>query len=368
MVTNDAARLAADANRLSRVALLDAGVPIVRLFSPEHGLSAAGDDGAPAPDGTDPRTGLPVVSLYGERLAPTRASLADLDLVLFDIPDVGARFYTYLWTLSHVMESCAQAGTPLVVLDRPNPLGGDLDAAEGPMLDEEHCASFVGRWAIPIRHSLTFGELARYWQRTRIRGLALHVVACDGWRRRHRWPSLSLPWVRTSPAMVSFDSALLYPGTCLFEGTTLGVGRGTNAPFRRIVAPWLRPEVVAAEVHDPTVRLSRGHVVPDQPPYAGVPCASLEIEVLDEGRVRPVALALSLLAAIMRTHRARFAWAPYPTAANPSGADHFARLAGPRDIAPFLEALGGAPSPSEIARWTDVGRWPDAVREMLLYA
>ena len=367
LVTNDAARLAADATRPSRVALRDAGVPIVRLFSPEHGLSATGDDGAPSPDGTDPHTGLPVVSLYGARLAPTPESLADLDLVLFDIPDVGARFYTYLWTLSHVMESCAHNGTPLVVLDRPNPLGGALDCAEGPLLDEICCASFVGRWTMPIRHSLTLGELARQWQRTRLPTLTLHVVACEGWGRHQQWPSLSLPWVSTSPAMVSFDSALLYPGTCLFEGTTLGVGRGTDAPFRRIVAPWLRPEIVAAEVCDPSVRLSCGEVTPRQPPYAGVPCTTLELEVVNTERIRPVAFALTLLATILRTHRAQFAWAAYPTAANPTGADHFARLVGRGDLAALLEALDGALSPAAVARWTDTGAWHTDVRRALLY-
>lgn len=367
LVTNDAARLASDSARCSREALVAAAVPIVRLFSPEHGLSATGADGAPAADGTDPATGLPVLSLYGTRLAPPAESIADLDLMLFDIPDVGARFYTYLWTLSHVMESCAATGTPLAILDRPNPLGGDLDCAEGPMLDEDCCASFVGRWAIPIRHALTLGELALHWQRTRLSRLSLHVVACDGWRRHQRWPSLGVPWVRTSPSMPSYDSALLYPGVCLFEGTTLSVGRGTDAPFRRIAAPWLRPDVVAGAVHDPVVRLSAARVTPEHAPYAGEACASLDIEVLDEDRVRPVALALSLLSAIIRTHRTDFAWASYPTAANPSGANHFARLAGRADLATVLETAHSPPSRGDFARWTNVGRWSDEVRPTLLY-
>ncbi|HEY9170955.1 MAG TPA: exo-beta-N-acetylmuramidase NamZ domain-containing protein, partial [Verrucomicrobiae bacterium] len=159
LVTNDAARTALDVRVRSRVALQGAGFKLIRLFSPEHGLGADTDDGAPVRDGFDPLTGLPVVSLYGNKLRPPRASLADLDAVVFDIPDIGARFYTYIWTLSHVLEACAEAGVPLVVLDRPNPLGGDLAAAEGPILDVARYGSFVGRAAIPIRHSLTAGEL-----------------------------------------------------------------------------------------------------------------------------------------------------------------------------------------------------------------
>lgn len=368
MVTNDAARLAGDSGRRSRVALLDAGVPIVRLFSPEHGLSASGADGAPAPDGTDPITGLPVVSLYGTRLAPPSQSLADLDLLLFDIPDVGARFYTYLWTLSHLMESCASTGIPLAILDRPNPLGGDLACAEGPMLDELSCSSFVGRWSIPVRHSLTLGELALHWRSTRVPNLRLHVVPCAEWQRRESWPSWRLPWVQPSPAIGAFESALLYPGLCLFEGTTLSVGRGTAAPFRRIAAPWLQPAVVAAEVRDECVQLSTGVVTPAHAPFAGQPCASLEIQVVDARRFRPVAFALSLLAAVIRTHRAHVAWAPYPTAANPTGANHFALLAGRGELASELERAVGAPSSSDLERWTDTATWSADVRASLIYS
>ncbi len=367
MVTNDAARLARDVSRLSRAALVDVGVPLVRLFSPEHGLSATGADGAPSPDGTDPVTGLPVVSLYGTRLSPPADSLADLDLVLFDVPDVGARFYTYLWTLSHLMEACASAGVPLAILDRPNPLGGDLAVAEGPMLDEGRCSSFVGRWAIPIRHSLTLAELARYWQRTRIPSLRLQVIPCAGWRRSERWPEWRRPWVQTSPAIAAYASALLYPGICLFEGTNLSVGRGTDAAFQRIAAPWLRPDAVALEVYDASVRLSEGAETPSHAPYAGVTCASLELEIVHEQRVRPVAFALSLLAAVIRTHRAHFDWAPYPTAANPTGADHFALLAGRHELSAELAALTTAPTPSDLSRWTDTGTWNADVRDALLY-
>ncbi|MBI5601416.1 MAG: DUF1343 domain-containing protein, partial [Gemmatimonadetes bacterium] len=238
LVTNDAARLAANAARHARAALIAAGIPVVRLFGPEHGLTAAAEDGAAVTDGTDPLTRLPVVSLYGARMRPDAASLRDLDAVLFDIPDVGARFYTYTWTLYHLMAACAQTGTRVLVLDRPNPLGGELPSAAGPILDLA-CRSFIGEDAIPIRHQLTLGELARYWQREQFSQVRLDVIACDGWTRAMRWPDTLLPWVPTSPAMPSFESAQLYTGTCLFEATNLSVGRGTEAPFQQVGAPWL---------------------------------------------------------------------------------------------------------------------------------
>ncbi|MCC6929846.1 MAG: DUF1343 domain-containing protein [Gemmatimonadaceae bacterium] len=374
LVTNEAARLADDAERRSRLALRDAGVALVRLFSPEHGLSAQGDDGAPMLDGIDAATGLPIVSLYGERFAPPDESLADLDVVLFDIPDVGARFYTYTWTLSHVLEACARTGTPLVVLDRPNPLGGELASAEGPLLDEATCASFVGRWAIPVRHSLTLGELANSWQQTRVRDARVGVVTCEGWRRDMSWPACGLPWVATSPAMPSFDSARLYPGLCLFEGTNLSVGRGTSTPFQLVAAPWLQPEVVIEALEGelpPGVRLRSARVVPGQPPHAGTACNALRVEPVDRdaaAAIRPVAVALQLMAAIARTHRDAFAWATYPTAANPTGGDHFARLAGTRRIAPLIDTPSLTVTRAMLEEWTATGDWTARVTSALLYS
>ena len=370
LVTNEAARLAGDAAVRSRVALLAAGVPIVRLFSPEHGLAAVGEDGAPMRDGVDATTGLPVVSLYGERFAPPAESLADLDLVLFDVPDVGARFYTYAWTLSHVLEACARAGTPLAVLDRPNPLGGVLAGAEGPMLDEATCASFIGRWSIPIRHALTLGELARLWAQTRVREARLSVVTCDGWRRDMMWPALALPWIPTSPAMPSFDAALAYPGTCLFEGTNLGVGRGTAHPFQQVGAPWLDAARVLDAVQLPAewgMQLAATSFSPGEGPYAGQACHGVRLTAVDARRVRPVAAGLALLAAVVRAHPREFAWAPYRTAANPGGDDHFARIVGVRHVAPRLLDLSSPVTPALVRQWTAATAWAGQVREALLY-
>lgn len=369
LVTNDAARLAPDAGRRARVALVAAGVPVVRLFGPEHGLTATSDDGAAVADGTDSLTHLPVVSLYGERLRPADESLRDLDAVLFDIPDVGARFYTYTWTLYHLMAACAHTGTRVVVLDRPNPLGGDLQSAEGPVLDLA-CRSFLGEDAIPIRHQLTAGELARLWQRDHFPKVQLDVIACESWTRAMRWPDTLLRWIPTSPAMPSFQSAQLYAGTCLFEATNLSVGRGTDAPFQQVGAPWLDVGAVFADLARRVpkgVEFSEVVFVPATGPYAGEECRGLRITVTWAGALRPVALGLLLMAAVASTHRLRFQWARYPTAANPSGEGHFERLVGRNDIRRVFDKTPQDIDAEQVRAWTEVGDWVQRVGPILVY-
>ncbi|HEY3287717.1 MAG TPA: DUF1343 domain-containing protein [Gemmatimonadaceae bacterium] len=370
LVTNNAARLAGDTGKHSRVALVEAGVPIVRLFGPEHGLGGTAPDGARVMDGTDPLTGVPVVSLYGERLSPDLAMLRDLDVVLFDIPDVGARFYTYTWTLYHMMAACTEALVPLIVLDRPNPLGGDLHCAEGPVL-ESACRSFIGEDAIPIRHQLTNGELAMLWQREHFAGVRLDVFTCEGWRRAMRWPDLGLPWVPTSPAMPTFESAQVYAGTCLFEATNLSVARGTDVPFQHVGAPWLNVNAVLAEL---SRRIPKGAefrevtFVPASGPYTGEECRGVGITVTSPLALRPVALGFLLMAAIVTTHRLRFQWARYPTAANPSGDQHFERLVGRKDIRRHFDAAPQDIDAELVRSWTDTGDWAERVVPKLLYS
>ncbi len=369
LVTNDAARLAAQPSGHSRTALLGAGVPVVRLFGPEHGLGASAADGAGVSDSTDALSGLPVVSLYGERMRPAPEQLAGLDAVLFDVPDIGARFYTYVWTLFEVGAACAEAGVPLIVLDRPNPLGGRLDFAEGPILDMTF-ASFVGNDAIPVRHALTVGELALLWQRERWPGADVRVIACDGWRREMVWSDTGLEWIPTSPSMPSAEGALLYPGMCLFEATNLSVGRGTDAPFQQVGAPWLDVARVLDHLSRQTprgVRFERVVFTPGIGPYAGEPCEGVRAVATDAHLVRPVGLGLLLLAAVIATHRLRFAWARYPTAANPRGDGHFERLIGRSGIRATLDATPDRVDGAMVEAWTRADGWRDRVRGILRY-
>ena len=369
LVTNDAARLAADVNAKSRVALRDAGFNLVRLFGPEHGIGASAADGAHVADGVDPLTRLPVVSLYGQTHRPAREHLDDLDVVLFDIPDVGARFYTYIWTLSHVLEACADARRPLVVLDRPNPIGGDIDACAGPMLDEAKFCTFVGRWNIPIRHGLTVGELATLWNVERRIGADLRVVHVEGWTRDMHWPDTALPFVPMSPAMPDYETALVYPGTCLLEGTNLSEGRGTDAPFRTIGAPWVEAPAVAERFNALALAGLRCEPVtftPSGRKHAGEACHGVRLRIDAPRACRPVAAALHLLAIVIDFHRDRFAWSPYPTAANESGGGHFDRLAGTTTVRELLpQNVSGAAD--LIGAWTLTDGWSTRIRSRLLY-
>jgi len=371
LVTNDAATTAFLPRPLTatRQALQAAGVPLCALFAPEHGLGASAADGAVIVDAQDVLTGLPVRSLYGATYRPTPAMLADIDLLLFDIPDVGVRFYTYAWTLSYVMEACAEAGVPLWVLDRPNPLGGDLAQAEGPTLDEANLASFVGRWAMPIRHSLTIGELARLWNGERRLGVRLTVIPVENWQRSQLWSAVGLPFVPTSPAMPSYETVLPYPGTCLFEGTNLSEGRGTATPFRTIGAPWLDAYAVADILNQqnlPGVVARAVQFSPTASKYADQLCQGVMVYVLDEYKFRPVAAGLHLLAAIIRHHPQQFQWLPYPTADSGAGYGHFDRLIGQLWV---REALyrSGADATDAVAQWTDPGPWAALVQPYLLY-
>src|SRR5690606_27959068 len=369
LVTNDAARTAADVERLSRTALLEAGIPIVRLFSPEHGLNATAPDGAAVPGGTDPVNGLPVVSLYGERMRPAPESLEGLDGVIVDLPDVGTRCYTYGWTMTHVIDVCAEKGLPVWILDRPNPLSGALAAVEGPILEPAH-RSFIGRHTIPLRHGLTLGELARLWQRECRPTAHVHVIACEGWRRDQLWPETGLPFVPTSPAIRRFEAALLYPGLCLFEATNLSVGRGTETPFEAVGAPWLDADAVAERLvarRLPGVVVTTDAFTPEADPYAGQRCAAVRFTVQDPTLVRPVALGLALLADIAALHPGAFAWMRYPTAANPTGAGHLERLTGTATIRDVISTVPESVDAATIAAWTAADGWAERAGAVLLY-
>lgn len=370
LVTNDAARPARETATPTRAALQRAGVQLVRLFSPEHGLGANAADGAGVANGTDALTGLPIVSLYGKRLRPPPESLEDLDAVVFDIPDIGTRFYTYIWTLSHVLEACAEAGVLLVVLDRPNPLSGDLAAAEGPLLDVPRYGSFLGRAPMPIRHSLTVGELAQWWNAEWQLDARLEVVPCRGWSRAMHWPDTGLPFLPTSPAITSHAAALWYPGLGLFEATNLSVGRGTEFAFLVVGAPWLKSRAVAARLNAlelPGLQAAPFDFTPRLPPHAAMPCRGVRLQLTEIPAVRPVRTGLHLLAGIMQSHEEFFSWAPYPTAANPTGEGHFERLIGRDGIRETLGQNSDRLAES-IRAWTAAPEWRERMSPFLLYA
>jgi uncharacterized protein YbbC (DUF1343 family) len=368
LVTSNVATCAFNAET-SRVALRRAGFNLVRLFSPEHGLAATAPDGALVNDEIDPATNLSVVSLYGNDVRPRPETLHDLDAIVYDIPDVGARFYTYIWTLSHVMEACAEAQKPIYILDRPNPLGGRLEDAEGPELDEQNLSSFVGRWNIPIRYALTIGELARLWNAERKIAADLHVVKVQGWRREMHWPQTNLNFTKLSPAMPSYETALVYPGTCLFEGTNLSEGRGTDAPFRLIGAPWIDGHRLSDSFNAialPGVQTRAQQFVPDERKYEGEKCAGIKFEVTDTKTFRPVKSALHLIARIIELYPNEFDWLPYPTAAAAKGLQHFDRLLGQLNVRQQLEE-NPRDLPERIENWTSPGPWHDRVKPHLLY-
>jgi len=346
----------------SRLAMLKAKMPLVRLFSPEHGLSATGADGFRQDDGIDELTGLPVISLYGEKLAPRPADLAGLDVILFDIPDVGCRFYTYLWTMTHVMESCVAAKIPFVVLDRPNPTGLNLRLSEGPFLDEQLCSSFIGRWKIPLRHCCTLGELARYFQATRMPGLQLEVITVQGYQRTDI-VTLQDPFAPTSPAIRDLAAALCYPGTGLAEGVNLQEGRETPFSFRTMAAPWLNTELLLSELEKerlPGIHFLKCRFTANGPPYAGSVCEGLEWVVTDTQQFRPVHTGWTLLQMIHRTHPGKLEPRAYPTVANPTGLGHLDRLTGVPAAFDLISLEKDLPLSID-------AEWEDQIKPFLLY-
>src|SRR5574339_84266 len=244
IVTNNAA-FTSD-RILSRLALVNKEFNLIKIFSPEHGISVKGEDGVYQEHSIDIKTDLPIISLYSDRLMPAEDDLKDVDIVLFDIPDVGCRFYTYLWTMTYVMEACAASGKKFIVLDRPNPIGRDPAMVEGPLLDEANCSSFIGRWAIPIRHCCTLGELALYFSKEKINGLDLAIIPVKNLTRNY----LSNHFYPTSPGIQNIETALVYPGMGLLEGINVNEGRGTPMPFLRFGAPWINADELQAQVLD----------------------------------------------------------------------------------------------------------------------
>jgi uncharacterized protein YbbC (DUF1343 family) len=285
-------------------------VQLVALFGPEHGLQGAAQAGEVVATATDERTGLPVYSLYGETRAPTPEMLADLDVLLFDVQDAGTRYFTYPSTLLLVLRAAAAVGLKVVVLDRPNPLGGK--AVQGNVLDPAF-TSFVGAHPVAIRHGLTLGELALLVNDEAGVGADLAVVPAAGWRRSQWYDETGLPWVPPSPNLPHLAAVALYPGTCLLEGTNVSEGRGTTQPFELCGAPWIDGERLRAllvERLPAAVRPRRCAFVPAYSKHAGEVCEGVALHVFDRAALDPVAVGVQLIFALRDLYPEQFAVSP----------------------------------------------------------
>jgi uncharacterized protein YbbC (DUF1343 family) len=273
---------------------------LVALFSPEHGIRGTVD--AKVGSSVDDATGLPVYSLYGETRRPTPEMLKNIDVLVFDVQDIGARFYTYTTTMAYCMEEAAKAGIPFVVLDRPNPVGGVH--VEGPMLDADK-RSFIGYMPLPIRYGMTIGELARYFNVENKISARLQVVEMKGWRRNYFFWDTGQLWVDPSPNMRSMPAALLYPGLCLLEGTNVSVGRGTDRPFEIIGAPWIEPRRLAAELRDARllgVEFVPLYFTPSASTNQGVRCGGVSLIISNPIQLNSVLLGLTLASVLNKLY------------------------------------------------------------------
>ena len=362
LVVNHTARV--DTTHLIDLIAAAPNVELAALFGPEHGLRGTADAGEKIADGRDERTGAPVYSLYGETRKPTPDMLRGADVLVFDIQDIGARFYTYISTMGLAMQAAAEQGIPFVVLDRPNPLGGNY--VSGFVLEPEH-TSFVGQYPISMAHGMTVGELARMIRDESMMegldGLDLHVVEMEGWRRDMLWPDTELPWIPPSPNIPDFETALVYPGAVLFEATAASEGRGTRQPFVQVGAPWLDGQAAADSLNAQGlvgVRFEAIVFTPESipgmashPKLEGQTLEGIRYVLTDEQAFRPVETGIHVLDVFRRQAASNTL---EKLVNRPEG---MARLAGTKRLLDMLRQ--GASPEAVIASW---GREVLAFREM----
>lgn len=365
MLTNDAART--NTGIISRLALINAGFNLTTIFSPEHGINTIGEDGAKIHDGLDEITGLPVISLYGEKYMPTADDLKDIDILLFDVPDAGTRFYTYLWSMTYWIEAAAKYNKQIIILDRLNPLGGNILMSEGPMLDES-ITSFIGRFNIPVKHQCTLGELAIYFNTVQKWKANLKVIQCEGWRREQLFFEWHQKWVNPSPALQNIEAALLYPGTCFFEATNVSVGRGTPFSFEWIGAEWMNIPVmvlVGQNILREDLKIE-ALSLPIAMNGEIIQTKGIRLKINEPDFYAAVLNGLLLLKLVKDIHPNEFKWAPYPTSANPTGENHLSLLMG----VPDAEAIFDLPLQQwlqKINTLVRVEQWRNEIKPYLLY-
>ena len=282
---------------------------LVALFGPQHGfLGQTQDDMVEWQSYEDPRLHIPVYSLYGEHREPTPEMLESIDILLIDLQDVGARYYTFIWTLYLCMRACEKNGITVVVLDRPNPITGAM--TEGPLLDPNY-KSFVGMHPIPIRHGKTIGELARQFSDEAFPGCQLSILPMKNWKREMWFDQTDLPWVMPSPNMPTLDTATVYPGMCLLEGTNISEGRGTTRPFEIFGAPFIKAEMVCRELNG--LRLSgvffrENYFQPTFHKFAGELCGGAQLHVRDRNTFRPFHTGVAIIRTLRKLYPKHFVW------------------------------------------------------------
>lgn len=311
LITNQTGRSLTGSSTIDLLATAP-GVRLTALFSPEHGIRGEAD--VKLASSRDPKTGLPIYSLYGRTCRPTPEMLADLEILVFDIQDIGTRFYTYVGTLHHALLAAKARNIPLVVLDRPDPINGNTvagavldasDVARRLANDSNGCRSLTVTHPLPTRHGLTTGELARLINQEAGINANLQVVTMSGWQRKMLWPETGLAWVNPSPNMKDPTAALLYPGLGILEATNLSVARGTDKPFHRYGAPWLDPSAVLKQLPAlPGLQFSATSFIPIAPghPYRGQRCNGIEVNISDPLKADTILAGLYLAQAIYRAH------------------------------------------------------------------
>jgi uncharacterized protein YbbC (DUF1343 family) len=297
---------------IDRVAAAE-GVTLAAIFGPQHGFrSDVQDNMVETPHRDDPRRRVPIYSLYSETREPTSEMLRGIDVLLIDLQDIGARIYTYIYTMANCLRAAARHGVAVIVCDRPNPIGGD--AVEGARL-RQGWESFVGLFPIPMRHGLTIGELAKLFNKEFGIDASLEVIAMEGWTRSTYADSTGLPWVMPSPNMPTLDTAIVYPGTVLFEGTMLSEGRGTTRPFELVGAPWIDAERFAGDMNTlgfAGVYFRPAGFEPTFQKHAKQPCGGCQIHVTDREAFQPVKVGVALIEMFRRFDPARFQWRQPP--------------------------------------------------------
>jgi len=290
-----------------------AEITIGALFGPQHGFRAdLQENMIESPHVRDARRDVPIFSLYSETREPTAEMLTGLEALVIDLQDVGTRIYTYIYTMANCLVAASRHGLPVVVCDRPNPIGGL--AVEGPIL-EPGFESFVGQYPIPMRHGMTIGELARLFNEHFGIGAKLEVVRMQGWSRGQFFDETGLPWVLPSPNLPTLDSAMVYPGTVLLEGTNISEGRGTTRPFELVGAPWAGPETTADRLNAlglPGVRFRPALFEPTHHKHAGIACGGCQLHVVDRVAFRPVRTGVEVVDAFRRADPETFAWREPP--------------------------------------------------------